>query len=152
MPEVMAPPPAFDRVGVEAKTPEARSIAEVLQLAAVVTESKQETARRLEQELQRDPTGISKKATLSQLRKLVEDPVTARQALGLIAGLQGSVGPDVLYEVWVGTPHRTETTELARALLATREVRAKASESLAIDATISALTARRAPSAFEGTH
>jgi hypothetical protein len=138
--DVPAPPSApatpalavFDRAAVEAKAPEARTIAEALQLADTVADAKQDNARHFEQDLKRDPTAIGKKATLAQLRKLIEDPVTARQALAVVANLSGSVGPDLLYEVWTGSPNRSEATDLARALLASREERAKASEALSI--------------------
>ena len=89
--------------------------------------------------MKQDPAVLKDKSALSELRKLTQDPDTARSALAGIAELPGPLGADLLYEIWTGTPNRTDATELARALVYAPDVRAKASPALAV-----ALDLRRA--------
>jgi hypothetical protein len=59
-------------------------------------------------------------------------PKTSRDALAAIANLPGPISPDLLYEVWTATAQRTTATDLARSLVLSKEVRAKASPALSI--------------------
>lgn len=69
---------------------------------------------------------------LARLRAFVEDRDTTLPAMTVVTQLPGPIGPDLLYEVWVGTPRRTETTQLAEELVYSDGVRSKASEALSV--------------------
>jgi len=86
----------------------------------------------LRQKLSRDP-GLFQDATiLAELRRAAEDPLTAPDALSAMSEAPGSLSADLLYEMWTGTVVRNSATELARSLVFSKEVRAKASPELAI--------------------
>ena len=86
----------------------------------------------LRQKLTRDPGLFKDAATLTELRRAAEDPLTAPDALGAMAEAPGPLSADLLYEMWTGTVVRNGATELARSLVFSKEVRAKASPELAI--------------------
>jgi hypothetical protein len=86
----------------------------------------------LARRLHTDPPLIEDPAVRKQLRTYAADPDYARPALAAMAALPGSVGTDLLYDVWTGTATRTAITGLAEQLLYTRDVRAKASPALAV--------------------
>jgi hypothetical protein len=125
-----ASPPAFERAAIEAKSPESRTAAEVLALAEIAAEKKRTAAAGLNAQLLQTPSVLRKKGTISELRKLIDDPLTAPQTLAAVANLPGPVRADLLYELWSGTPQKTDGTELARALLSSQDVRSKAPEAL----------------------
>src|SRR5262249_28807071 len=89
-------------------------------------------ARALRQKLEREPDQIKDKIVLSDLRKFTADPDTANEALSAMAALPGPVGPDLLYAVWTGTTGKTDVTELAQALVYSKDVRPKASPALSV--------------------
>jgi hypothetical protein len=127
-----APAPSIDGAALNAKAPESRTAAEALALAQLAAENKRASAARFNRELAQNPSLLQKKGTMSELRKLVADPLTAQPTLATVADLPGALGPDVLYELWTSTPSKTEATELARALLSTEDVRKKTSDALAV--------------------
>src|SRR5690606_26425164 len=67
-----------------------------------------------------------------RLRAFIDDRDTALQALGMLGQTPSSAGADVLYDVWVGTRSRTETTWLAEQLVFSPEVRKRASRALQV--------------------
>jgi hypothetical protein len=85
----------------------------------------------LRENLEREPDAIKQKSMLLALRKLTTSPGTAPEALGAMATLPGSLGPDLLYEIWIAGPTRPEA-ELARELLYSSDVRQKASPALSV--------------------
>ncbi len=136
-----APLPSIDASAIESKAPEARSAEEVLSLAGVAADKKRAAAARFNQDLLQAPTALQKKATLTELRKLVGDPITAPQTLAAVADLPGPTGPDLLYELWSGTPNKTDSTELARSLLSSRDVRSRVSDALSVALNLRAIEA-----------
>ncbi len=52
--------------------------------------------------------------------------------MAALAGAPGSSGADLLYDIWTGTPSRTEVTTLAQALVYSNDVKQKASPALAV--------------------
>jgi hypothetical protein len=82
--------------------------------------------------LERDPGLLEEPRTLGELRRLSDNPVTAPAVLEMMSALPAPVAADMLYEVWTGTVQRNATTELARALLYSKDVRPKASPALAV--------------------
>jgi hypothetical protein len=93
----------------------ARSLAEVQALGAELASSSAPAAE-----------------SVAKLRAYAQDARTAGHALAAMARLKDAIGPDLLYEVWTGTPKRNEATALAEALLRHDGVRARASKPLAV--------------------
>jgi hypothetical protein len=89
-------------------------------------------ARALRDRIDHDPGLIKDAETLAALRRYTDDPETSRDALAAIAEVPGPISPDMLYEVWTSTSQRTTATDLARSLILSKEVRAKASPALSI--------------------
>ncbi len=89
-------------------------------------------ARALRDRIDHDPGLIKDAETLASLRRYTDDPETSRDALAAIAEVPGQISPDLLYDVWTSTATRTTATDLARSLIYSKEVRAKASPALAI--------------------
>jgi hypothetical protein len=89
-------------------------------------------AKSLSDRLASDPGLAKDPKLLTELLQFAAAPETARVALAAMARLPGPLGADLLYEVWTGTAQKSESTELARALLLSHDVRPKASPALAI--------------------
>jgi tetratricopeptide (TPR) repeat protein len=79
-----------------------------------------------------DPALTKDRVLLSHVRKAAGYDDTAEPALRIAAVRLGSDGADVLYAVWVATKAKTNITQLARQLVYSREVRARATPALAI--------------------
>ncbi|HEY3666221.1 MAG TPA: hypothetical protein VGL19_09485, partial [Polyangiaceae bacterium] len=105
---------------------------ELVLLAEARAEQKRSVASALREKLESDPSSGKDSALQGQLLRLAEDPATAAEALSSMALLPQPTGADLLYEVWTGTPVRSDTTELARSLLYSPDVRPKASPALAV--------------------
>jgi hypothetical protein len=71
-------------------------------------------------------------AAVQLLMRYAKDTETTVDAQRIMATLPAPQAADLIYEVWVGTPLRNPTTELAEALVYSKEVRAKASPALAV--------------------
>jgi hypothetical protein len=108
------------------------SAKDVLGIASVRAAREVAAARAVQRSLDHDPGLAREPQTLAELKRFVDEAETARTALEAIAALPAPVAADLLYEVWAGTVQRNETTELARALLFSKDVRPKASPSLTV--------------------
>jgi hypothetical protein len=95
-------------------------------------ERKLSDARALGEKLEREPGLAGDKTTQAELLRLARDSGTSRAALATLARLGTPLGADLLYEVWTGTPVHSDTTELARALLLSPDVRPHASPALSV--------------------
>jgi hypothetical protein len=126
------PASSIDTEALEARRAEELSKNEALALAAARRERETARVAVLRQKLTRDPGLFKDAATLAELRRAAEDPLTAPDALGAMADAPGPLSADLLYEMWTGTVVRNSATELARSLVFSKEVRAKASPELAI--------------------
>jgi hypothetical protein len=132
-PAVAAPPPtAPARPALAGKPADELSSSELLDQAERKAVTRREQAEALRTKLATTPELAADKATRSELLELAADPLTSRIALASMARLKGPVGPDLLYEVWTGTPARTDATELARALVYSGDVRSGVSPALAV--------------------
>ena len=89
-------------------------------------------ARALRERLAHDPGLIKDPEVLTQLRKNSDNPETAREALAAMASVPSAISADMIYEVWTGTTARSSSSDLARSLIYSKEVRAKASKALAV--------------------
>jgi hypothetical protein len=108
------------------------AIEEALAIASGRAAREREEANQLRARLAQDPALIKSPKVLSDLYRFTQNPESAREALAAIASVPGPISADLLYEVWTGTPTKTDTTELAQALLLGKSVRAKAAPPLAI--------------------
>lgn len=145
LPEAPARPPAepslHERVvrgdpgayeALQRKSEAERSTADTLALAKGQVHVELRNLQLLKRDLEAGKANLSDEATRERLLAFVSDARTAPEALGVLAALPGSAGPDLLYEIWTGTKRSNETTQLARELLYKREIRARASEALAV--------------------
>ncbi len=125
-------PPSVDAIAeLERRPPGSLNARELVTLAEAHDSQKRAAAVALREKLEHNPALGKDPATASQLLALSADPTTAPQALSAMAEL-GPPGADLLYDVWTSTVGRSDSTELARALLYSADVRAKASPALGV--------------------
>ena len=117
---------------LEQRPPAELAIEEALAIASGRATREREEASKLRERLAQDPALIKNPKVLGDLYRFTQNPESAREALAAIANVPGPVSADLLYEVWTGTPTKTDTTELAQSLLLGKGVRAKAAPPLAI--------------------
>ena len=117
---------------LEKREPEDRSVDESFAVALGRELEQRAELEKLATRVRGKPALASDPATLEKLLEFVADPRTGTAALKVVATLPGSIGPDILYEVWTGTPERNDTTRLAEELVSSREVRVKASPALLV--------------------
>jgi hypothetical protein len=130
--QVPAPPNDAALAALEKKKPAELGTDEVLALANGKAAKALAGAKSLTDRLEADPGVAKDPAVLTELMRLAAAPETARTALGTMARLPGPLSADLLYEMWTGTSQKSESTELARALLLGRDVRPKASPALSV--------------------
>lgn len=129
-PRTTSPPPALTELA--GRAPETLTSSELVGLAESRAASRHGAAEALRAKLEAEPALAQDKAVRAELLELAADPLTARIALASMAKLQAPLGADLLYDVWTGTPERTDATELARSLVYSSDLRAKASPALAV--------------------
>jgi hypothetical protein len=117
---------------LERKKPEELRADEALAIAHGRAAQAIANVRKLRERLASDPGLIKDPKIAAELLRASQAPETGRDALAAMAAVPGPIGADLLYEVWTGTVERSSNTELARALLLGRDVRAKASPALLI--------------------
>jgi hypothetical protein len=122
-----APAPAPTLIDSDGRTSDS-----LLGLAEARLNRERAAAKQLRTRIAGDPTLLMDKAVLRELRKYTVKEETAYDGLAAMAGAPGSIGPDLIYEVWTGTAARNEVTTLAQALVYSSDVRAKASPALAV--------------------
>jgi hypothetical protein len=109
-----------------------RSAEEALAMASGRSALRLRAAKELRQKLSRDAKLASDPEIVKALREHAVDIETQREALAAMAELPDERSADLLYEVWTRTPRRTPATELAEALLRSKDVRPKASKPVAL--------------------
>jgi len=134
---VLAPAPVENPapravLSLEGKAPESLSSSELLSLADGRVAREREAAQVLRHKLTDNPALAKDKASQVELLRLVGDADTAREALGAMTQLEAPIGADLVYEVWTGTAVKNDTTELARTLLYSTDLRPKASPALSV--------------------
>jgi hypothetical protein len=117
---------------LEGRSPESLSASELIKVAEGRAEKQRDKAKELREKVEDSHTAIYDKAVQAQLLQFVTDSETARDALAALAVAEAPYGPDMLYEVWTGTSARTDVTELARALVYSKDVKPRASPALAV--------------------
>lgn len=141
----LSPPPAArtpsETVSAE---PGTRTKNDVLALGRYWDRERLSTFDRFIAQLKQSPGQLEDAEVRAEVLKYVGDRSTSRVMLELLAELGQSRALDLLYEVWIGSKDRNETTQLAEALLLVPEVRRRASGSLEL-----ALKLREKPVACE---
>jgi hypothetical protein len=116
----------------DAKAPGTLSATEQVQLAQWQAEREREAVAAVLRQLEANPDLAKDKTRQSELFRFVADADTARETLLTIAHLPAPLNADLLYEVWTGTAARNDTTELARALVYSKDVKPQASAALSV--------------------
>ena len=117
---------------LERRPPESLNARELALLADARTEALRAEAKALRSKLEEHPA-LGKDPALQ--RQLCATPMTLEPApmrLSAMAVLEPPTGADLLYEVWTRTPVRSDTTDLARALVYSTDLRPKASPALSV--------------------
>lgn len=148
-PTSAAPPPAETKPGaapdsgpaapdgallaaLEAKSPDALSVDEVLVVKQHRADGKRKEAQQLAGKLVQQPDLANEAAVQRELVRLAYDPDTSDVALSALARASSPVAKDLLYEVWTSRSVPVATAELAGSLLASRGARESASAALAV--------------------
>lgn len=123
----------FDAIeALEQKDPSDRSAEETLAIAEGRSKNKHLALLGFKKKIEEDPSVLHDHDQLLRLRDFIEDRETTNEAAAIAAGLEDPLGPDLLYDVWVGVKERNETTELAEQLVYSSTVRKHASPALAV--------------------
>ena len=124
---------------LEQRPVDERSVEQSIALARGRERQRHAELEALSERLRSDGSLAGQSDIQKQLLAQVVDPRVAVDALRVIATLPGTIGPDLLYQVWTGTRDRNDATVLAESLVSSAAVRARASEALSV-----ALDLRRA--------
>jgi hypothetical protein len=117
---------------LEGRSPETLSASELVKLAEGRAEREREAAEALREKIEDEPGLVKDAAVQGSLLRMASAAETARDALSAMVAAEPPLGPDLLYEVWTGTTAKTDATELARALVYSKDLRPKASAALAV--------------------
>jgi len=119
---------------IEARDASRRSVPDWVALARgqMHLERYQEAIDAYSRALDLDPALSQDRVLLSHLRRIADDDKLAEAALTIAATHLGSDGADLLYNVWVATRAKTDTTTLAKQLVYSPTVRARATPALAV--------------------
>jgi hypothetical protein len=131
-PSVSREPVPVASAALPAPSTDDRTSQSLLDMAAARLDRERAASKRLRTRLEQDPTLFMDKAVMKELRRYTAKEETAYDGLAAMINAPGSLGPDLIYEVWTGTASRTEVTTLAQALVYSSDVRAKASPALAV--------------------
>jgi hypothetical protein len=131
---------------IASKSPAERTATEAVALARGRIAERVRALGALQNDLSERPITEHDDPRVSDLRGFIADRDTAITALSIAASLPSGVGPDLVYDTWVGTPERSETTWLAEQLVYTASVKQHATEALSV-----ALDLRRAEEDCEAT-
>jgi hypothetical protein len=129
---------------IEGTLAEQRSPDEILTLARGQAARKQKQVLELGEALKAKPNRIAEAQTKARLLEFSADPTTGIEALAIIAGIEGPIAADLMYEVWTGTQAKTDLTAVAEQLIYSKALRSKASPALSV-----ALDLRRATTCEE---
>jgi hypothetical protein len=143
LPRAAEPTPA-DLEALEKKPAAERTLEEVKLLGDFWLGQRNEEVSRLGTELRSKPDLLADEETRTLLMKYIEDRATATQALTMLAQTEVSMALDLIYDVWIRSSERTETTRIAEALLYASDVRPHVSPALEV-----ALALRTQPTACD---
>jgi hypothetical protein len=121
-----------DVAALEARPAAERSVADVLAIANGKARAKRRALDELGAKARNDESYAASGELAAKLRAALADADSAREALGVMAQIPSTRGPDLLYFVWSTRRKGDPLGELAESLLATKEVRSRASPELAV--------------------
>ncbi|MCA9633978.1 MAG: hypothetical protein KC766_40300, partial [Myxococcales bacterium] len=117
---------------LEAKSADERTAAEALALARGRSAALRARWRAFMDGLKQSPEQLSDKAKQKQLEAFARNRELSTETLEEVAALGTEPAVDFLYEIWVGTPKRTDTTQLAEELVMSKDLRKKAAPPLGV--------------------
>jgi len=117
---------------MQARPPTERVAEETLAIASGRARQRHEELSELGAKRSSQSGQLADGASVQMLLKYAKEPETTVEAQRIMATLPAPQAADLIYEVWVGTPARNPTTELAEELVYSKEVRAKASPALGV--------------------
>lgn len=117
---------------LKSRPPDQRTARETIALAQGRSQSKRLGLEGFAAQLKKKPDLLEDPKQVARLKEFLSDRETTNQAALVLLELDSPLGPDLLYDVWVGTKGRNETTTLAEELVRTKEFRSKASPALGV--------------------
>jgi hypothetical protein len=117
---------------LEQKKPRELATDEALAIARGKIAQDVAAVKKLRERLSADPGLAKDKKVIADLLRFAHGRETSQDALATMAAVPGPLSADLIYEVWTGTAQRSNATELARAILLGKDVRAKASPALSV--------------------
>lgn len=121
-------PAAIKKLEGRARTD--RTSVQTLALASATAVAKRKDLHELQHKIKLVPKLAKDPATRKRIWGYVKDDQVADDALGMVAGLPGPTGPDMLYGLWTRLHGKGETGKLAGDLLYSKDVHGKASPAL----------------------
>jgi hypothetical protein len=132
-PEVReAAPPKAPIAAIEQRSPRERSVADVLALGAARAAKKRRDVTDDAARASQNPLFAGSPELSQKLLAASRDPDTATEALGAMARLPSPAGPDLLWFVWTTRKKSDPSAVVAEQLLATGEVRTRASPAVLV--------------------
>jgi len=125
---------------IDGQPADRRTVREALAWARGKSKRRHQDLESIAKELQSNLPLSADEETMAKLWPYTKDPRTATEALSILASLRTPMAADMLYEVWVGTRAKNDTTQLAKRLLYTEQVRESVSEALAVALDLRAAT------------
>lgn len=123
-------PAALEELGE--KPPLERTVEESLALSGGTLAKEHAEIVELGARLEQNADLLRDRKIQTTIRQRAYDMDTYRETLGMLARLPGPEGADMLYLLWTATQGSNDATKLAEELVKTREVRKRASPSLAV--------------------
>jgi len=117
---------------IRARRPEERTAEESLALARGRTIQKRAALDELAQKLRSDLPLSADRVNLGKLREYLDDGETATDALAVLASIGTPLAVDMIFDVGMRVPAKSDTRAVVDDLLASKDVRAAASTSLAV--------------------
>jgi hypothetical protein len=109
-----------------------RSVEDAMALARGAAAQRLAALEPLTDQLRKQPEALQDEAFRRRFLEFVVDRSTHVEALGSLALVPSKLAPDLLYDVWTGTKQSNDVTRLARELLYSKPVRARASDALSV--------------------
>lgn len=117
---------------LKGKSAKERTAEETLALARGKSGNKERALEGFGKEIRKNPTLLQDKAQIQRLKDFLNDRETTNQAAMLLVEVPGEIGADLLFDAANHPKGNPETIQLAEDLLASKEVRAKASPALLV--------------------
>lgn len=134
-PRALPPGPSLDKSALEAleaRPPRQRSVDDVLAMGSARAAEKRRAVGDDAAKASQNPLYAGSPELTAKLKTAALDPDTMREALAAMAKLPSPAGADLLYSIWTTRKKSDPAALLAEALLATDDVRSRASPALRV--------------------